>query len=326
MTLTAEQKEMRRGRMTGSRIAGALGLSPWKGPLATWMEITGRDEVEESLAMKLGTRLEPVVCDLYAEETGCVISIHGTVQVDDWLAGTPDRICSPSLATPPTHGLEAKTSGWSGAPIWRLMQRWGEPGTDHVPPEYHCQATTYMHLFGLERWDVAVLWPGEGLRIYRIDRDPTHEANLLGMARDWWRKYVLADTPPPADASQSATDALNKLWTHGEGVIEATEEDAALAQEWAEVRGEKDFLERRERELGNRMRERIGAAGGDCLVGSGFRVRYKRNKDSVKTDWAAVAIAAGASPEDVKRHTTTSQGARPLVPTGPVFEAEKERT
>ncbi len=186
-------------RLGCSEIAAALGLSPWKTANQLWEEKTGRhepDDLSGELRIKLGHRLEQVVADLYAEQTGLAVVTHEKAYLSDTLPliGHIDRAVLDGVY----HGLEIKTSlSRAGA------YGWGMEGTDGVPDYYLTQCMGYLMLTGWQRWDLAVLLAGPELRIYRIYPDAELiDAITAGICCFW--EHVTTDVPPPIATLEDA--------------------------------------------------------------------------------------------------------------------------
>jgi predicted phage-related endonuclease len=58
------------GAVGGSDIAAIAGLSTWESAITKWAKKTGQipDEVEPNMSMKLGTKLEAPILELFADE------------------------------------------------------------------------------------------------------------------------------------------------------------------------------------------------------------------------------------------------------------------
>ena len=58
------------GAVGGSDIAAIAGLSTWESAITKWAKKTGQipDEVEPNMSMKLGTKLESPILELFADE------------------------------------------------------------------------------------------------------------------------------------------------------------------------------------------------------------------------------------------------------------------
>src|SRR5690606_9650783 len=102
--------------------------------------------------------------------------------------------------------LECKTAGITGAKLWR-----------HDVAKYvEVQAMHQLAVTGKQAADVAVLLGGQQLEVYRIERDELLIKHLIELERQFWH-YVETDTPPPADGSDSAEQALRLLYPGDDG-------------------------------------------------------------------------------------------------------------
>lgn len=304
--LTEEQQAIRRTGIGGSEIGAVVGLSPYAKPIDVWRAKVEGHILEETKPMKRGRILEPALADWYAEDTGATLEFAPTLRHPSSLiaVATPDRFAS--LAGE-RWVLELKTANF------RTLSQWGEAGTDKVPKHYLAQVAWEMACADLERADLAVLVAGDDFRIYHLRRDRELEAMLLEEAEKFWRDYVLTKTPPPVDGSDSFEDwLLARYPAHQSGLLEATPEAEALARE---LRAAQEALEPNEARLDaakNQLRALIGDAEG--LVGSFGKITWRKSKDSERTDWEAVAKAAGVTPELIKQFTTIKPGPRVLRP------------
>ncbi len=226
-TTTEDWLAWRNAGLGGSDVAVLFGLSPWKTELELWLEKTGQKPAQPpSRAMRIGKALEPLVIDLWCEQTGgAVIDRDVRVEHRAWpiARGTLDAIVE-------LEGhrlvLEAKTGRSSG---WR----------DGVPPYYAAQAHWYLMLTRLERADVAVMLDGMDLSVFTIWADRDLHRDLLARAQEWWARHVEGRTPPGAVtlADARALRALEST-TADEVVLdgEARERPLALADLKAQIK------------------------------------------------------------------------------------------
>jgi predicted phage-related endonuclease len=123
---------------------------------------------------------------------------------------------------------------------------------------------------------------------------------LLDAGCEFWEKHVLAEVPPPLDASATWARHLGKKFAVGsERVIEATAEYEARALHQAQVA--KAEAEKQEALAKNHLMEIVGEA--KAAKGSFGRATWVRPRPSESTDWEAVAKAVGASAEMIALHT-----------------------
>lgn len=324
MALSEEDKR----RIGGSDIAALLGDSRWGTPLQLYARIVGaaQEERKESY-LRRGNVLERAVLELYAAETGALLQ-PGPKLTHPRLPYV--RSSLDALAVQPGHGnqwvVDAKTVG----PGER--RHFGEPGTDQVRRDILYQMTLYVGV-GLARGvvdvtkaDVPVLGlSGADLTIFTINFD----AELYGLIEEaierFWRDHVEPRKPPPVTEPLGDMDAIGALYpSHG---FEArwwhdlTVEEQATVALWLGVRGDVARLEKHANALEARVRMLLGTTPSLLLpedLGGG-RVDWKQNKATTKTDWNAVAdelgshVSAEVYLAAKKKHTTTKEGARPLV-------------
>lgn len=179
--------EERRKGIGGSDAAAVCGLSPWKTALEVYFEKIGElADQEENADMRRGTLLEPVVRQMYADETGYEVEKpDGIVTCKKY----PFALANLDGRVPAFGGIaEFKTS--------RDRRGWGDPGSDEIPQVYLLQAQHYLAVTGTDRCDVACLFGDFELGIYTILADPDFAELLMEAESRFWRDHVLARVPP----------------------------------------------------------------------------------------------------------------------------------
>lgn len=189
----------------GSDVPAILGLCKYRTPMDVWAEKTGRTErADAGLAARVGSMLEPLVLDLYREDTGYTVEEPSQPYFDELhvIRGHLDGVVHPPqgrLDTEPRVVVEAKTVGdralanatnVDGSPAWSL-----DDGV--IPHAYRAQVLTYMGLLQTTTADVAVLGGNHTFRVLRVHATDKQLRQHIGRLQDWWTDYVLADTPPP---------------------------------------------------------------------------------------------------------------------------------
>lgn len=176
----------------GSDAAAVVGLNPWQTNFALWEEKVGRrepDDLSHVAAVKWGIRLEDVVADAFAEETGLAVHrVNRTLRHPEypWMMAHLDR-----RIVGQKRGLEVKTAGhWAAQ-----SDQWGRSGTDEVPEQYLIQVMHYMAVTGYEAFSLAVLAGGQDFRIYTVPRNDTLIAQLIEREAAFW-KLVESKTAP----------------------------------------------------------------------------------------------------------------------------------
>jgi putative phage-type endonuclease len=242
--------ELRSIGIGGSDAAAAAGLSPWKSPLALYLEKSGEIEPEDFSTERMvwGQRLEAAICDGFSEDVGVPVfaapvmlrsRAHPFMQANvDRFAGAPDNV---------TGVVEAKNS--SHKDIWE----------EGVPVHYELQVQHYLAVTGLPVFWLAVLLFGNQLRWWRIERDDLVIADLLAIESDFWQR-VVDHRPPAADGQSSTTDALKRLRAHEGAKVQLPEEARTLLRELTFAKQSAKTAAEREQELENELKALLGPA------------------------------------------------------------------
>ncbi|MGM0984672.1 MAG: YqaJ viral recombinase family protein [Pseudomonadota bacterium] len=251
---------IRQSGIGSSDAAAAVGLHPYKSQLELWMEKTGRQtftqepDRDEQLTSPLhwGQVLEPLVADHYARHTGQRVQrVNAILQHVEhpWMLANLDREIVGSDAV---QILECKSAGLYGARLWK----------EGVPEYVQLQVMHQLAVTGQQAADVAVLLGGHELQIHRIERDDAMIEQLISLERQFW-ECVENDTPPPADGSDSADQALRALFPRDDGVTLDFSGDVGLSQAFVDlqqVRQTLDEARKEELRLKHRLQQAMGTA------------------------------------------------------------------
>lgn len=274
---------VRKGGIGSSDAATAVGLNPYQSPLELWLVKTGRDQGlpkvtprDESSPMYWGSLLEPIVAAHYTRRSGNrVRRINSVLQHPDadkaWMLANLDYTV---VGAHDVQILECKTAGEFGARLWR----------DGVPEYVQCQVQHQLAVTGKQAADVCVLVCGQEIRIHRIERDDALIARLVELERKFW-DYVVTDTPPPADGSDSAALALQCLYPRDSGNTVDFTDDRAMSATFADLVSVRDDIANRQKveaELKQRIQQHMGdASRAKFETGD---VSWKRGKDGLMLD------------------------------------------
>ena len=300
--------EKRKHYITGTDAGKLIGVSPWGGKFAVWLDKMGRAApVVETPAMKAGKKFESAILQTYAEEMNCKLE-----HVDGYQLITCDKY----------PRLGASLDGWNHdlqIPVdaknikWK-NEKWGDAWTDQFPEYYKAQLQVQMMVTGATFAHLAVMFSGQDFFIYSMEYDEGMAQKILDATEEFW-PYVENDQMPEADGSDEATEYIKSEFARGDAaaVKEPTEEILEALKGLQKAKLDEKDAEKREAEFSNRIKVYMG----DATVIPGI-CTWKNNKDSVKTDWEQVASVALASmsAEDQKKlvasYTTTKPGARVL--------------
>lgn len=204
MALTAEQHATRRTGITSTDITRIVGESPWGGPCDVY-----RDKIDErpservsTIAQRMGEALEPLVCELVAEQFGIADLAPGrTVRHPSmpWVIATPDRVA-------PMRGVvevKVKSVVFGGRDLW--MQ------DDAPPPWVHVQSAWHMVATATDRCFVGALI-GATPRFWVVEHDDDLAGVLLEQGEAFHVRHVLARVPPRPDGTEGARKMLAAVW------------------------------------------------------------------------------------------------------------------
>ena len=145
--------------MTASKVAAAMGLSPYESPFSLWHRMAGLIPPEpEDDQKRRGHYLEPAIRAWFADQHHYhSVETTGTWVNEErpWQAASPDALVlyrdpkEPDVPVITDALAEFKTSheDWD----------WGQPGTDDIPVHYRCQVMWQMDCTGVHTCYVAVL-------------------------------------------------------------------------------------------------------------------------------------------------------------------------
>lgn len=300
--------EKRKHYVTGTDAGKLIGVSPYGGKFAVWLDKTGRAApVVETPAMKAGKKFESAILQTYAEEMNCKLE-----HVDGYQLITCDKY----------PRLGASLDGWNHdlqIPVdaknikWK-NEKWGDAWTDQFPEYYKAQLQVQMMVTGATFAHLAVMFSGQDFFIYSMEYDEDMAQKILDATDEFW-PFVERDKMPEADGSDEATEYIKSEFARGDAaaVKDPTEEILEALKGLQKAKLDEKDAQDRKTEFENRIKLYMGdatAIKGVCT--------WKNNKDSVKTDWEQVASVALASmsAEDQKKlvasYTTTKPGARVL--------------
>jgi len=296
VTLSPKQMALREHRLGASDMAAVMSLDPYRGPIDVYMRLVGlAPPTVETPQMRRGNRMEAVIADWYAEETGVTLLPAESVihPSEDWLLATPDRLVIPEhgpvtrLGPAPVsgRGLEVKTRAFT------KKGEWGEAGTDEVPFGVAVQCAVGMACLDLPEWDVAAALSLDDWRIYHLKRDPETEAAIIAAGLDFMTEHVAKRIPPPLDGSEAAHTLLAALWPDaGTAMLPADEAMESLLVSLQDIRGRIKDDEALESEVEVRLKSLIGENAGIVSALNGLKVTWTKNKTGA-VSWSKVAKA-----------------------------------
>ena len=299
--------EERKKGIGASEAAAVLGVSPWSSPMDVWARKKQLiPEIEDNERLRTGRLFEEPIAQLYAEREKVTLTGGGYDLIHHPslpVFATPDR-----LVVGADRGLEIKTVEPA------MSKEWGEEGSDQIPRHYITQVAVCMAVTGRAEWDVAAFFGMNDFRVFRLRRDMELEEAILSRLSEFWTRYVVGNEEPAIDGSEACAQYLvQKYPSNRLPLIGANEEAEQLLADLFAIRDQVKADDAIQTEYENKLKAIIGEAEG--IQGICGKVLWRKNKDSEKTEWEAVARALNAPADLVAQHTIIKPGPRVFRPT-----------
>lgn len=192
--------------MTASKVAAALGVSPWDSPRSLWHKMRGEvpwDDGHNADEKARGHFLEPGILawwrSQHPEFTRARAQFLAVRDDLPWAAATPDLRVRGAV-------VDAKTSRDG-----REDDGWGSPGTDEVPTYYVVSSLWQMHLARVPRCYVVLLTSRLDLREYVLDYDAGLAAVIVERARRFYESLSDPGAAPGLDDSVATWESMRRL-------------------------------------------------------------------------------------------------------------------
>jgi len=243
---TLDRNAWLQARMSGigaSEIATAVGQNHRKSPLELWLEKTGQKPRDRAtIPMRAGNHLEPLLAELYQEETGReLLSQQVFLRGEDrpHLLATIDALTEDRV-------VEFKTTTDRNKDF--------ELDADNLPETWQCQVQQQMYLAEKDRADVAVLVNWTQFHVIPVFRNDDLIAAMLPHADKFWR-CVETRTEP---TSRTGDGELYQYLPARPETITLHDQAQAWADEYHQISGECSGLDKRKKELRGLLLDAIG--------------------------------------------------------------------
>jgi putative phage-type endonuclease len=270
----------RRTYLGATDIAAVVGVSPWASAIDIYRQKVEGIEVDATAEMMWGLLLEDAICDGYTEQEGRELFRRNEVVHPDYpfLRFHPDRLVRGEPGV-----FDAKATWQRGG------GKYGEPGTDQVPPQVRVQMVLYSGATKREWADVGLL-RRPPLAVYRVPADPVLYDWLIAEAVRFWTEHVEAKVPPPPDGSESYRHYLAERHPKAEEIeMVATPEQQLLVDELRAAMGAEKKAAEHAQLLKNRLMDAMGPAA--VLLAPGARITWRNSAPSPR--WKEIAGRLG---------------------------------
>lgn len=262
----------RKKTIGASESAAVFGVSPYHSPFSLWQEKTSSvvDDRPMTNAQKVGLKMEPIIAEMYAEETGREVTHPGQYTTTrspthPFMSATLDRVIKP-IDTRGPGVLELKTAHDGKKEEWN-----NEP-----PLEYLIQVQHQMFVSGYQWGSIAVLFMNASRDFFwcDVERNEDFIQQLVHKCTQFW-KLVTDRVPPEADGHHSTLSAIKKMYPSDTG---KTKSLSSSVDGWAKEMSIADEEIKKWQAMKNECMAKIQLELGDATFGvspSGMKFSFK---------------------------------------------------
>lgn len=270
--LTDKQKEAREASLGSSDAPIVAGVSPYKSPLELYYQLHGdlpRYTDEETQAQRIGSKLEPMIAELAAEDLGLKIRRTGTKRH----AKYPFMVASLDFEI---------INNPKGPGVLEIKNRGASKPFDTLPDDIHLQVVQQMAVTQREWGIVAVLFGFGNLKTYEVQRDRELEGYLIELEARFMARVQQSD-PPDATWTPETVGLLKRLYPMDSGKTIALPEQHELnAAGFLSAKAEMDAAEERKATYEGLLKNAVADATTGTLPG--YTITWKSTKPGVKFD------------------------------------------
>lgn len=214
--------EVRKTGIGGSDAASLLGYNPYDDgtPFFVWLDKTDPEyQSESNSAMERGSRMEPIVREMFEEKTGIKTRRQGMHQSREF----PNLLASVDALAEDGGGWEGKT-----ASQW-VTRNWDE---DVCPDYYAAQGRHYLAVTGRSHWHVSAL-DIESWKLWHwvLERDEEQIEYESTVKQEFWSTYIEPGVAPEADLTRITSEEIKRRFPKVEAAIIDFASDTDRAQQ-----------------------------------------------------------------------------------------------
>lgn len=255
----------RSGKIGASDVGAIVGVSHFATPRQIWERLTSGERVAESVAMKMGHLLEPVVAQLWGDESGDTM-VAGTD--DDFIvinekyefaAVSPDRYFA--NADGEVYTVECKSTAL------RITE-------ESLPRSWYCQLQYQLAVTELPFGTIAWLSNGRDFGAATYSRNDEFCDWLLKKVSDFWQS-LKSGVPPEVTAADA--DFVYRHSCVAGSIAAATPDTIAAVARYRELRESMKSIEEEMEELAKAVKLAMGEAEALAADGGTLATWKKRN-------------------------------------------------
>ena len=290
----AEWLQNRRSGIGSSDVATILGCNKWSSPYQLWLSKRGGAQKEsESFLMKMGHKLEPVIADLWQEETGKRVEPWSEAEYMyvhpeyDFLRASPDR-------------------EFEGGGILECKSTQLKVDAETLPEYWFCQVQYQMGIGQKDHCNIAWLISGREFGYAEVEFNPEFFRYMIGEVTRFWQENVIGGKEPEM---RSEADVVAKYRADDGTSIEVDEDLYNLHSELAYKMEEIKRLEAEANGMKEQVKLAMGAAQKATYNGQTL-FTWKTGKDRETFDTKRFK---SEHPEDYMDYIKVSKGSRTFL-------------
>lgn len=270
--LTEKQKAAREQSLGSSDAPVVAGVSPYKSPLELYYQLEGslpRYTDDESQAQRIGSKLEPMIAELAAEDLGLKIRRSATRKHADH----PFMVANLDFEI---------VSNPKGPGLLEIKNRGASKPFDTLPDDIALQVAHQLAVTQREWGIVAVLFGFGTLKTYEVSRDKELEEYLIELEARFMLRVTKGE-PPDHTWTPETVGILKKLYPADSGTTIALPDNHALnAQGFIQAKKELEAAEERKSLFEGLLKSAMMDAG--AATCPGYKLSWKSTKASQKFD------------------------------------------
>jgi putative phage-type endonuclease len=267
MKARAKWLEERKSGLGGSDAAAAIGVDPYRDPLALWGEKVGlieADDLSANEVVESGNALEKAIGEWYGKKSGRKVKAGKPFTILrhaelPWMFASLD-------ATQVVDGersvVQIKNTSFD-ADAWE----------EALPAHYEVQLAHEMIVAGVTHGSLVALHRGQRLRVYDRKLDPDFASMLVKAEREFWENVTSQTAPAPGPNS---AEAVKSLFPRAEisDIIALPPEADDLDAELQSLKEQMKALGARAEEIESQIKYWIGSREGG-MTQQGIRFNWK---------------------------------------------------
>lgn len=244
MSITQEQRELRRKYLGASDVAAVLGAHPFRSAADVRLDKLGlldEPDASDAEAVDIGNDSEPYSVEWAAAKLGChspreAMCDRTFVASNGVMCSHPDGLLEHDEGAEP---IEAKYSG--------LIDQWGMPGEQRVPQQHYIQLVSQMICIRSEckvdRGHISVFLPSykHRRRLYTFAWCQKTADLIEKHCTEWWDRHIRQQEecsgPPSLEVAKRIRFAGDETTAsvavaHAEALIHAAAAKSVAIEEW----------------------------------------------------------------------------------------------